>query len=238
MTTGGTKENTVGDALVIGNGANAKARSNCFRVTFAGAVYGLSAFHSTGADYAEFFEWADGNPGGEDRVGYFVTLAGNKIQLAQPGDYILGIVSGQPCIIGNADEDWLGRWVHDAFGRFVTEDVDTPVTETRPVLDKDGRPTGGTEQAPTGEVIHGWRFMANPGYDPSQPYVERKDRPEWSPVGMLGVLSVRDGGSCSVNGFCTVGTDGTAVPAEEPVSGPCWRVIERAAPDVVRVVFR
>jgi len=239
MATGAADNNTNGDAMVIGNGVGQYDwRSNCFRVTYAGEVYGLSAFHSTGADYAEYFEWADGNPEGEDRVGRFVTLEGNKIRIAQPGEYVLGIVSGQPCIIGNADEDWLGRWVHDEFGRFLKEDVDTPVTRMRPVLDGEGYPTGKMEEVETGEIIHGWRFRANPDYDASQPYVERRDRPEWSAVGMLGVLSVRDGGSCQVNGFCEVGSDGTAVPAGGETPGKSWRVIARTSPGTVRAVFR
>ncbi len=171
-------------------------------------------------------------------MGYFVTLAGDKLRRAKPGEYILGIVSGQPCIIGNADEDWLGRWEHDAFGRFVKEDVDTPVTRRQPVLDADGRPTGETEEVETGEMIHGWRFKANPDYDAAQPYIERRDRPEWSAVGMLGVLSVRDDGSCRPDGFCTVAADGTAVAAGEYVPGRSWRVMARAAEHVVKVVFR
>jgi len=225
------------DAMVIGNGDNSSL-SNCFRVTFSGEVYGTSAFNSSGADYAEYFEWEDGNPEAEDRVGYFVTLDGEKIRIAQPGDYVLGIVSGQPCIIGNADEDWLGRWVHDEFGRFVREDVFTPVVGRRPVLDDNGQPAGEVVEFDTGEVSRGWRFKANPDYDPSKEYVERKDRPEWSAVGMLGVLSVRDGGGCAVNEYCTVGTDGCAAPAERYVPGQTWRVVRRMSADVVRVVFR
>ncbi len=29
------------------------------------------AFNTSGADYAEYFEWLDGNPEAEDRRGYF-----------------------------------------------------------------------------------------------------------------------------------------------------------------------
>lgn len=124
MTTGGTSSNKVGDVFVIGNGSGSTNKSNAFRVTYAGAVYGLSAFNTSGADYAEYFEWQDTNPEAEDRVGFFVTLQGDKICLAQAGDYLLGIVSANPCIIGNADEDWLGRWEHDDFGRFIQIDVE------------------------------------------------------------------------------------------------------------------
>lgn len=206
----GRTYNTLGDAMAIGNGTGASSLSNCLRVTYAGEVYGLSSFNSTGADYAEYFEWMDGNPECEDRVGYFVAMDGDKIRKAEPGDYILGIVSGQPCIIGNADEDWLGRWEHDEFGRFVREDVGKG----------------------------GWRFKANSDYDASQPYVGRSERPEWSAVGMMGVLSVWDDGSCQVNGFCRAAEHGVATAAERYVSGESWRVIKRVSDRVVKVVFR
>jgi len=219
LATGGSNLNQVGDAMAIGNGTlggGTDVKSNCFRVTYAGEVYGLSAFHSTGADYAEYFEWADGNPNSEDRVGYFVTLDGDKVRVAQPGEYVLGVVSGQPCIIGNADEDWMGRWEHDVFGRFVREDV----------------PSGG------------WRCKPNPDYDPGQPYIQRKDRPEWSAVGMLGVLAVRDDGQCQPGAFCRVAAGGAAAPAasEFALQGgqivQNWRVLRRSGDHVILIVFR
>ena len=246
MTTGGEASNTTGDAMVIGNGTSYSALSNAFRVTYAGAVYGLSAFNSSGADYAEFFEWADLNPDAEDRVGFFVTMDGEQIRIAGPGDYILGIVSGHPCIIGNADEDWQGRWLHDEFGRFVKETTEDPVIERRkvevPVLDADGNHTGETrmemQEVETGEVIHGWRYKANPDYDNTQEYIERKDRQEWDCVGMLGVLAVRDDGTCEVNGFCQVADGGIAAVSDTYVPGSTYRVIERVAENVIKVVFR
>ncbi len=246
MTTGGTSSNKVGDVFVIGNGSGSTNKSNAFRVTYAGAVYGLSAFNTSGADYAEYFEWQDTNPEAEDRVGFFVTLQGDKICLAQAGDYLLGIVSANPCIIGNADEDWLGRWEHDDFGRFIQIDVETPVTELRhkevPLLDENGEPTGEVrfeiEEVPTGEVIHGWDYKQNPDYDSSQQYIERKDRPEWAAVGMLGVLAVRDDGSCQVDGFCQCADSGIATAAEKYIPGNTYRVIARVTENIVKVVFR
>lgn len=247
MTAGGSPNNSTGDAMVIGNGTGSSALSNAFRVTYAGETYGLSAFNSSGADYAEFFEWADLNPNDEDRVGYFVTTNGRHIRIANPGDYILGIVSGQPCIIGNSDEDWLGRWEHDEFGRFVREEVETPVTEWRevevPVTDENGNQIGNLtytvlQEVETGEVIKGWRYKANPNYDPSQQYIERKDRCEWDCVGMMGVLAVRDDGTCEVNGFCSVADGGIATKADSFVPGMTYRVIERVNENVVKIVFR
>ena len=250
MIDGGTYNNKTGDVFVVGNGSATNIStgifSNAFRVTYAGQTYGLSAFNTSGADYAEYFEWLDANPEAEDRVGYFVALQGDKICLAQAGDYLLGIVSANPCIIGNADEDWLGRWEHDDFGRFIQIDVETPVTEFKhkevPVLDENGEPTGEvrfeTEEVPTGEVIHGWDYKQNPDYDSSQQYIERKDRPEWAPVGMLGVLAVRDDGSCQVNGFCQCADGGFATAAEKYIPGNTYRVIARVTENIVKVVFR
>ena len=53
------------DKVIIGKGTGETSRANCFRVTDTG-VYASGSYHATGADYAELFEWADGNPDGED----------------------------------------------------------------------------------------------------------------------------------------------------------------------------
>ncbi len=252
-----------GDAFVIGNGNNAlgsgNGPSNCFRVTYDGLVYGLSSFKSSGADYSEFFEWSDGNTSAEDRVGYFVTMDEKYIRKAEPGDYILGIVSGQPCIIGNADEDWLGRWQHDEFGRFIKEYLDyenedvavpdelsgSPLIrwmEENKVDERNGKYVKITEKVVDYETPS-YRFKANPNYDSTQKYIEREERQEWSTVGMLGVLAVRDDGSCQVNGFCTVAPGGIATATEKEysiVNGEIirgYRVIERVADNVIKVVF-
>lgn len=55
---------------------------------------------------------------------------------------------------------------------------------------------------------------------------------------MMGVLAVRDDGTCQVNGFCQVAKGGIATAAEGYVPGMTWRVIERVAENVVKVVFR
>lgn len=210
----GSQSSTTGDAMAIGNGSSVTSKSNCFRVTYAGAVYGLSAFNSSGADYAEFFEWKDGNTKAEDRVGLFVTLDGDKIKSANEGDYILGVISGQPSVIGNGDEDWLGRWQRDDFGRFIWGEIEEEDPETK-------------------EKVKVRTILPNPDYDPEQEYIERKDRQEWDCVGMLGALAVRDNGKCKVNGFCECGKDGIAVPAETG-----YRVIARVSKNVVKVIFK
>ena len=75
-----------------------------------------------GADYAEYFEWADGNPANEDRRGYPVTLVNDKIQVAVAGDNIIGVISANPSVVGDGDIDrWKGKYLRDDFGAYIYE---------------------------------------------------------------------------------------------------------------------
>ena len=212
-----------GTAFVIGNGTES-AKSNAFRVTYDGKPYAKSSLASSGCDYAEFFEWKDLNPNSEDRRGYFVTLDGEQIKIAQPNDYILGIISALPSVIGNGDEDWMGRYVFDEFGAFVYEDFEYEIEVPEQV---------GDEIVMKTVVKTGKRYKENPDYDPSLEYIQREDRPEWDAVGMLGVLSVRDDGTCKVNGYCKVAEGGIATESETG-----YRVIKRVNDNIVKVIFR
>jgi hypothetical protein len=91
-----TKLDTV-SVLRVGNGYitndGALYLQNAAYMTDDGVLYLDGSVKTGGADYAEYFEWEDGNPNAEDRRGYFVTLSGEKIKTAKPGDFILGIIS-------------------------------------------------------------------------------------------------------------------------------------------------
>lgn len=217
----GNSSGTTGDAFIIGHGTQS-SKSNAFRVTYAGKPYALSSMSTSGADYAEFFEWLDANPNNEDRRGYFVTLDGDKIKIAEPGDYILGIISALPAVVGNSDENWRGRYILDEFGGFITEEFEYE----EKILDKD---TGETRTI----TKTGTRYKENPEYNPTLSYIQREDRPEWDTVGMMGVLAVRDDGTCQVNGYCQVSEGGVATASENG-----YRVIKRVNENVVKVVFR
>ena len=234
MTTGGSASNTTGTALVIGNGTATTALKNAFSVQYNGVVKAASTITaSTTADYAEYFEWADENPNDEDRVGYFVTFDdGDKIRFATSEDnYILGVTSGEPFVLGNGDCDvWNGMILRDEFRRVIYEPAPDYIQIEGggkiPHLDKNGN-----------QVYNGTRPKLNPNYDPTKPYVNRADRPEWCPVGMLGVLAVRDDGTCEVNGYATVRDDATATKYTEQSQNK-YRVIRRNTQNVVEIVFR
>ena len=200
--TAGTESGTTGDAFTIGNGTSS-ARANCFRVDYAGNVYGLSSFKGTGADYAEYFEWLDGNTDSIDRRGMFVTLDGEKIRIANDtDDYILGVVSALPSICGDTQSEvWQGMYLKDVYGAYL--------------IDDDGN------------------MILNPEYDDKNEYISREHRKEWSAVGMLGKLVVRDDGTCQVNEYCEVSKNGVATSSETG-----YRVLSRIDETHVKILFR
>lgn len=238
MTNGASQSTSAGDVFVIGNGyvTSQMTRSNAFRITYTGEVYGLSAFNSSGADYAEFvYPWYDDNADNEDRVGYFVTCKDQKLYKATSGDLILGITSGNPSVVGNADEDYYWRYERDEFNRIVFEDVEEEIE----VVDDDGNVT----YEKTGNIIENGRMKLSEDYDPSQQnsYVERRYREEWSYIGMLGVIPVRDDGTCVPGQYCKCNDDGIATfaSAEEAVTNRyTYIVLERVNDNVVKVLCK
>lgn len=232
MTTGGAPYNKGGTALSIGNGTGESAKSNAFSVQFSGITKAANTITaSTIADYAEFFEWLDENPNNEDRVGYFVTLDGDKIKIAEADDYILGVISGAPFVLGNGDCDvWNGMYLRDEFRRLKEE----PAPKVIQVKNKETKKY--ENQIVEGEY-EGTRFVLNPDYDASQEYKSRFDRPEWAAVGMLGVLPVRHDGTAQVNGYVTVGPNGIATACERTAAN-AYRVIKENSDSVVEIIFR
>lgn len=214
-------------AVIVGNGtwssqANAYTLDWQGNGTFAGTVSS-----STGADYAEYFEWKDGNPNNEDRVGYIVCLDGDKIVKANTGDDILGICSGTAMVLGDSAEwNWSKRYLTDDFGRIIYEDYDV---EHEEVKDKN---TGKVLEEAWTEHIHAPK--QNPDYDTTKAYTKRADRPEWQIVGMMGKLYVRDDGTCEINGYADV-KDGIATKANGKTN---MRVMERINDSIVRVLLK
>lgn len=224
--------------LIFGNGT-ADARANAFTLDWTGnATFAGTVTSASGADYAEYFEWKDGNVNSEDRVGYIVTLDGDKIVKAKAGDDILGIISGCATVIGdNAEWNWQGRFERDEFGRIIYDQVeqfiDTPDPNWEP------NPEKPDEEVPMIKKSLGYFPVPreNAAYDPTKEYANRSNRPEWDTVGMMGKLYVRDDGTAAINDYVTVSatTDGVATKAEGRTS---MRVMERVNDHVIRVCFK
>lgn len=187
----------------IGNGTDNTARGLGAKwLASNGEMYiDGAAYNANGADYAEMFETADGNP---IDVGYFLTIADeDKIRVATAEDStIIGISSATPSVVGNSAElGWQGRYVLDEWGR----------RTYREVLIPEKRGTDGSLITPARKEV---QPVINPDWNSEQLYVPRRLRQEWVAVGMLGKILARDDGSCVSGGFCRPNQDGIATKAE------------------------
>lgn len=205
--------------LIVGNGSSSSAsnRANAFTLSHGGNGNFAGTVTSAGADYAEYFEWEDGNPEAEDRVGYIVALKGTKIVKAQAGDEVLGIISGTVAVLGdNYEWHWNGKYAVDNFGRVIFDNVEK--------FDNEGNSLGFIPEP-----------RLSPDFDENKEYVNRANRAEWDTVGMFGKLFVRDDGSCVAGAYATVGADGVATLATGKTN---MYIMERTNENIVRVLLK
>jgi len=179
-----------------------------FRVRGDGNVTADGTFTGGGADYAEYFEWTDGNPGEEDRRGLSVVLVDDKIRAAQPGEQPIGVISANPSVVGDGDIDrWTGKYLYDDFGEYLLENYEViewtetvTRTEVGETVSEEVPHSHAADQLPDGVTVPEdatrltrQRRMLNPAFDPTQEYLSRADRPEWAMVGLMGKLRLRKG---------------------------------------------
>lgn len=222
--------------LIVGKGSKTTA-SNALTLSSAGNLWVAGTMTSTGADYAEYFEWLDGNPDGEDRVGLLVALEGDKIRLANEQDDIIGAISGTAAVLGdNAEHEWKDKYATDKYGRILYEMVEDEeeISYTDLVEDADGtmRLERKYEKVSHGKIP---QSILNPSYDPEQVYVSRAERKEWDIVGMLGKLHITDDGTCKVGGYAKPRENGIATASDTKTG---LRVMKRIAEDVVLVLAK
>ncbi len=155
--------------------------------TGVGNVYlDTGGVYSGGADYAEMFEWNDGNVNSADRRGLFVSLVnGNKLSVG--GSNVIGVVSSSPVVIGDAAElSWHGKYERDEFGGIVYQTIDGM-----------RRPKPSTS------------------YIPTQTYTPRRMRKEWAPIGLVGKLHVRSAQALTAGNKCSANSSGYAVSGND-----------------------
>ena len=220
--TADTQDTSHTDAIFIVGCGTSTFDKNAFRITSGGKCYGAEAFGSSGADFAELFEWVDGNPNNEDRRGLFVALDGDKIKLANADDDYIGVISGAQAFIGNsASEEWQGKYLTDVFGSKISQEVKVPAMvdeNTGKVL----RPACTTIQ-----------YMVNPDYNPDEEYIMRENRKEWGIVGLIGQIVIVDDGTCVVGGYVKPSTNGIGTSSN---SG--YRVMKRIDENHIKVLVK
>ena len=96
---------------------------NEFKFEGDGNAYADGSWNGGGADYAEYFEWSDGNASEQDRRGISVVLDGDKIREAVAGEDPIGVISGNPSVVGDAGwNKWSGKHLRDDYGSYVLDD--------------------------------------------------------------------------------------------------------------------
>jgi hypothetical protein len=166
------------------------------------------SFSGGGADYAEYFEWADGNSNNEDRIGLSVILDNGKIREATASDTnIIGVVSSNPTVVGDEQpHHWKDKFVTDDFGRVQYETLTSWKWE---IYDENEKTTDGYIEGRTDKEIpenatnvesfeHSYE-MINPNYDENLEYTPRSQRQEWSCVGLMGKLKIKKGQQTNTN---------------------------------------
>ena len=177
-----------------------------------GTAYADGSWNGGGADYAEYFEWSDGNTEAEDRRGISVVLDGDKIREAVDGEEPIGVISGNPSVVGDADIDrWKGKYLRDDYGTYI-QDTHNVVEWDETITDDEGNESTKKHSyedwnIPAGIVVPDDAVVSatdengqpythrrlNPDYNPDTAYVTRENRPEWDTVGLMGKLRIRKG---------------------------------------------
>lgn len=220
-----SQDTTYTDAIFLvgnGTGSDDESRSNALRVSSGGRCFSDRFLTTEAADFAEMFEWSDGNPENEDRRGLFVALDGEKIKLADSEDDYIGIVSGTPAFVGNsASEEWHDKYLTDVFGTRLSQEVEIPA-EVDEVT--------GDILAPARTIT---RFIVNPDYDSSKPYVMRENRQEWDTVGLCGQIVAVDDGTCFAGGYCKPSNNGIGTASDTG-----YRVMKRIDSTHIKVLVK
>ncbi len=221
------KLNTISSAsysIAIGNGALsttskemvfAAGAGNTIKFDFnAGDGYFDGGSDVGNADYAEYFEWEDGNLNEENRYGFSVSLVKDgKIKISNKN--IIGIVSSTPGVVGDSAElNWNKKYKTDEWGIKQTESFDkvSIMRKDQKIniwIDKNGKqyfqvPRNQKERLDyfidefyelTPEESKNKQkdiiFLYSDEYDPKSDYIPRSERKEFSTIGLLGKLRVR-----------------------------------------------
>lgn len=191
---------------------------------------------SQGADFAEYWEWEDGNTQDEDRRGLFVTLADNGyIQVANSGDKILGIVSVKPTVTGGDDNwEWHGKYLKDVFGEYIYEDVEETIYEDEQQIKEEAYTDENnvfheavyeTVKVPKETIIVKKRKI-NPDYNSDIAYTNRSQRKEYVKIAHLGKLVMVDDGTTNTGDYLTSLDNGIATKSNVNTKYVCIKRID------------
>jgi hypothetical protein len=174
-----------------------------------GNGYADGTFNNNGADYAEFFESANGQA---LTLGATVVLDGNKVREAteqDPASAVIGVVrpkepSKASMVIGNtAWNKWANKYLTDDFDRYIMEDHDVVKWvdeegnlhsyESHKIPEGITVPQDATIKTHDENGVKFQHYKLNPAWNPDSEYVNRENRPEWNIIGLLGQVKILKG---------------------------------------------
>lgn len=166
-----------------------------------GAITGNSSF----ADFAEYFESADGKA---IPLGTIVSLGeGGKIKVAKDGEYMVGVISQTAGVILNAQGfEWKDRYLYDRYGQ--------PILVDKEIINEE-----------TGEVEIIKTQMLNVNWNEDEEYVGREDREEWNVVGLTGQIFVNVDDTVREGDFIKVKDNGIGTKGKSEY-GQNWQVMK------------
>lgn len=115
--------------FVVGSGYNDSTRQNCLlaqrkKVAIRSGEFGQDWI----GDFAEYFEWYDGNIDNEDRIGYMVQVNGNKIEKANDFERCIGVVTNTNAVtIASCSFEWHDKYLKDEWSRVILDENNRPI---------------------------------------------------------------------------------------------------------------
>ena len=178
--------------------------NNTFRFDLVNGNIYLDGNNNAGfADFAEQFEYADGNENNEDRRGFFVSLQNGKIKIGN--ENVIGIISSTPCFIGDSPMKWSKTYLKDEWGEVIKKQYKIYIIDdNRIYVDNDDNKfenipniSNPIEKIYTQKIDVNLPYtvenipVLNPEYKHGEEYILRTNRKEWGVVGLLGKILVK-----------------------------------------------
>lgn len=187
--------------------------------------------------YSEMYEWSELFEHNIVPYGRFVTFdkkEPGKIRLANKEDYPIGVTTINSVITSDDPEEWQAKYICNEYGDIFLKEKDKAVA-VNAYDDINEMPYVATYKDI--DVVP----VINDDFDKKKEYIKRSNRPEWIRVHLLGKCIVVDDGTCQPGQLCTIGENGTAVPAETTNNWPYvnkFIVIDRLTENTIMIFFK
>ena len=154
------------------------------------------------ATYGKYFEFLDGNPNNENRLGMTVVIEDNKIRFPRKNEPPVGVICRAAVILNSTENHITGKYIRDEFGIIQTNQIDvyvhavpntiTTTGSTKIELYQVGQVPDGIEIQEQNRTIVQIPQM-NPFYDPNTSINLVQNSKQWACVCIIGSIPVLSG---------------------------------------------